>query len=76
MSDWTFHVWTWLLERLQRICNHDPAFVRADILEGDDQRRAIQWCPICGAWRRADAIGLGTLRVGEWRTPHPTWEGR
>jgi hypothetical protein len=62
-----------LFEWLQRRCNHPSPAVRADIMEGDDQTRRLQWCLRCGAYRFQYIIGPSAARVGEWKEPRATW---
>lgn len=45
-------------------CDHDPADVVADVLEGDAGELGVQWCRACGAYRRT-----GEAWEGEWREP-------
>ena len=59
----------WLFEWFQRRCPHPAKAVRADILEGDDQTRRLQWCLRCGAYRWQNIIGPSAARVAEWREP-------
>lgn len=51
----------WLLSR----CTHPDYILRADILEGDCEGEAVQWCLYCGAYKR--------LNGWEFRRPQPTW---
>lgn len=63
----------WIFEWLQRRCTHASASVRADILEGEDQTRMLQWCLRCGAYRFVHVVGPAAARVGDWHAPRATW---
>jgi hypothetical protein len=44
---------SWLLDVLQKRCQHKSSHVKADILEGAIDLTQVQWCQHCGAWRYA-----------------------
>jgi hypothetical protein len=61
-------LWLLLLRWLQRQCSHPGYAVKADILEGDFKDAGVQWCAICGAFRRT----WSDFKY-EWREPRPDW---
>lgn len=62
--------------RTYTVCDHPPETVHADILSGDFHggpggEQAVQWCSICGSYRRVfDVYGRPfERREGEWVQP-------
>lgn len=58
----------WIFSRFQQACPHDPSWVRADILEGENPNHLIQWCLRCGAYRHVTPYPWS-----EWREPRADW---
>jgi hypothetical protein len=59
--------------RTHTICGHPGDDVVADILDADFHggpggEQAVEWCRVCGAYRRV-SDPHGERRTGEWRTP-------
>lgn len=46
-------------------CPHPNNMVSADILEGDVKSQGVQWCRVCGAYRRVFMF----CPPGEWNLP-------
>lgn len=65
------------IQRWQARCPHDPKYVRADILEGDVNGKAVRWCYRCGAYSTAFyTSGLSGTIHSEWRSPKSAWATR
>lgn len=66
-------LFSWALSWLQDRCPHPSRSVVADILEGEILPVGVQWCRICGAWRRYynDAP---VSPLNRFRSPRPRWE--
>lgn len=71
----------WLFELLQSQCLHTGSVsedldlewyptIKADILEGDAQGFAVQWCQHCGAYR----VVYRERQYTGWRKPRATWD--
>lgn len=61
------------------ICDHPPERVTADLLEGDLNGGAIQWCQICGAYRRvivSDGRKTPKHYVSPWTLPQQQEQSR
>lgn len=50
-------------------CDHHPKAVTADILEGDIKGICVQWCQLCGSYRRGWFNSLGVMVYSDWREP-------
>lgn len=50
-------------------CDHHPKTVIADILEGDYEGICVQWCQLCGSYRRGHFTPMGAMVYSDWREP-------
>lgn len=57
-----------LIKQEKAGCEHPADSVSADILEGD-YTGGVQWCRLCGAYRRFSYAGGRPDNFGEWRVP-------
>ena len=48
-------------------CDHDT--IVADILEGDFNTIAVNWCQRCGSYRRGFINGFGVMCFSDWTEP-------
>lgn len=63
-------VYARVLGWLQKRCEHDHEYVKADILEGLSRDVCVSWCEVCGAYEVHWKFG-GTHRTREMRRPDP-----
>lgn len=70
-------LWAFFTRLLTKQCTHDPKFVTADVLEGDNRSLSVQWCRLCGSFRRQyrqdDDLTTEVNASKQWTNPRPDW---